>query len=276
MKKRIESFLIQLVRYEFAWWWLKPFSTIGIILYNARESLVNKTKTEQENNHTFLSSHEVRNGPFREMKYPKIASVGSAIYPKLLGSYEQEIQPHIEKLIYENYSEIIDVGCAEGYYAVGFALRSKNSKIFAYDIDEEARELCVEMARLNDVSDRVQVGSKFTPETLSEFPFTGKGLILCDCEGFEKTLFTVKNLDVLKRCDLLIETHDFIDINISTSLKKLFHKSHEIESIMSVDDIQKALKYSYKEIEGMSLEQKRAILAEGRPSIMEWLICRVK
>ena len=45
--------------------------------------------------------------------------MGSVLIPKLLGSYEQELQPLLQRLAAQNYSEIVDIGCAEGYYAIG-------------------------------------------------------------------------------------------------------------------------------------------------------------
>jgi len=40
---------------------------------------------------------------------------------KLLGFYEQPLQPYIEQVIQTGYPTIINIGCAEGYYAVGLA-----------------------------------------------------------------------------------------------------------------------------------------------------------
>src|SRR6516162_7464404 len=40
----------------------------------------------------------VRHGPFRGMKYTAEKSVGSVLVPKLLGSYERELHPLLERL----------------------------------------------------------------------------------------------------------------------------------------------------------------------------------
>jgi hypothetical protein len=39
----------------------------------------------------------VMNGVFKGMKYPKLKSIGSSLAPKILGSYEREIQPVLKK-----------------------------------------------------------------------------------------------------------------------------------------------------------------------------------
>jgi hypothetical protein len=43
-----------------------------------------------------------------------------------------------------------------------------------------------------------------------------------------------------------------------------------IQVFSSIDDIKKAQLYEYKELKGLSLEEKKQILSEYRPAIMEW------
>jgi len=45
--------------------------------------------------------------------------------------------------------------------------------------------------------------------------------------------------------DLIIEAHDFIDIEISPKLRSAFAKTHDIQSIKSIDDIERAHTYRY-------------------------------
>jgi methylase of polypeptide subunit release factors len=75
----------------------------------------------------------------------------------LLGCYERELAGLVEKLCLYPYTEIIDIGCAEGYYANGFARRHRQAFVYAFDSDPRARHLCRQMALLNEVADRVSV-----------------------------------------------------------------------------------------------------------------------
>jgi len=279
MKKRIKLLLIRLIQNDTFWKIIKPFSNMGYFLFRKRKhhEFIQNQKARQASLMQILNhSVEVLNGPFKGMKYPELNSVGSTLYPKLLGSYEMELHKQVEDLISNNYSEIIDVGCAEGYYAVGMAMRCKTAHVYAFDINEKARQQCKEMALLNGVDQRVFVKTEFTPEKLLNFKFSGKGLIICDCEGFEKTLFNTSNISNLKNCDVLIETHDLIDIEISTYLKDLFKNTHNIISVYSKDDIQKALDAEFSELDKLNLNSKLEILKENRKAIMEWLICKPK
>ena len=218
----------------------------------------------------------VRSGPFKGMKYPGAEAAGSALTPKLLGSYECELHPIIERLIAKGYDDVIDVGCAEGYYATGMALRPPAARIHAYDTSETARALCASMVQLNGVQNRVSIQTTCTSETLITFPKPGRTLIIVDCEAYEKILFTPAVRDALVGCDVLIEMHDFLDVTISTGLEALFATSHTLTHVLSTDDIQKAKHYQYPELAGLPVDARFQLLAEGRPMLMEWLLAEAR
>ncbi len=213
----------------------------------------------------------VLHGPFKGMLYPEFKSVGSAIAPKVLGSYERELHPILEEICLNDYSEIVDVGCAEGYYAVGLAMRLPKAKVFAFDTDDDAIRLCKQMAQMNKVADRIIIGSFCDAKVLQSIPYTKRALIISDCEGYEKQLFTKDTVSTLANHDLLIEVHDFLDIEISSVIRQRFEGTHSIKTIRSIDDITKAHTYEYDELKKYSLDVRRRFFAENRPHIMEWL-----
>lgn len=216
----------------------------------------------------------VARGPFRGLRYPAAESIGSALYPNLLGCCERELADLVEKLCLQPYTEIIDIGCAEGYYATGFARRHRQAIIHAFDSDPKARQLCGQMASLNEVADRVRVHDTCSLDTLLQIPLRGLALFFSDCEGYELTLFSDEVVAALRQHDFLIETHDCLRIDISTTLEATFlrHGFH-VTRIKSVDDIEKARTYDVPELRECSLLERFRILAEGRPRIMEWLHC---
>ena len=75
--------------------------------------------------------YEVQAGPFKGMRYPQFKAKGSTMLGKLLGTYEGELADLITSLVKQPYDAVVDVGCAEGYYAVGLALKISTAKIFA-------------------------------------------------------------------------------------------------------------------------------------------------
>jgi hypothetical protein len=154
------------------------------------------------------------------------------------------------------------------------ALRLPACQVVAYDVDFTARRLCASMAQLNGVADRVSIQEHCGADTLNALAGKPKHLIICDCEGYEKQLFTQQNLPALRGHDLLIEMHDFIDPTISPYLIELFQSTHRQSIIRSEDDLYRprGAESTYPELAGLSLSVQRKALSEGRPRIMEWLI----
>ena|ERR1700723_3843441 len=214
----------------------------------------------------------VAGGPFQGLHYPHRRSVGSALLPKLLGSYESELHAALEQLLTEEYETVVDIGCAEGYYAVGLGLRLSKAEIYAFDTDPRAREACAEMARLNGIDSRVHIGELCDEKVLRSLPLGDKALIVADCEGYEKELFDGEMCRFLARHCLIIEAHDFIDIDISSYLRAILAGTHQVQSIKSTDDIQKAHTYQYAKLEKYDTKERHLILGERRPAIMEWLV----
>ena len=152
-------------------------------------------------------------GPFKGMTYVG-ASVGSLLLPKLVGFYEAELGDVIEKVVQHGYERILNVGCAEGYYAVGLALRSPKTKVYAFDIDDKAARLCHELAQHNRVDDRVIFSGACDPARLNEM-IQGETVIVCDCEGYELELLDPVKAPKLARADLLVELHRVADAQVS-------------------------------------------------------------
>ena len=124
----------------------------------------------------------VQGGPFAGMRYVKGAA-GSAYLPKLVGSYEDELADFFGRVLSTEYDVAVDVGAAEGYYAVGLAMRLPGQPlVHAFDSDPYARALCAGMAALNGVADRVVVHGACNPESLRT-RLRGRALLVCDVEG---------------------------------------------------------------------------------------------
>jgi len=224
-----------------------------------------------------LPRNTVLHGPFRGLRYPEeIAASGSRLLPKLLGSYERELHATIEALLQIPFDQIVDIGCAEGYYAVGLALRCPSAQIQARDLDPVALARCQKLAAENGVADRVHTGGTVSPEDFAELAKPPHTLILSDCEGAEKSLFTPNSIPHLAHAYLVIELHDAFDPTISPAIHATFADSHSIEIIPSIPDLHKPRHTSYPEIADLDLPTRIAILDESRPGIMEWAVLSPK
>ena len=213
----------------------------------------------------------VLRGPFSGLKYPRVLSYGSALIPKLLGCYEMELHPLVEVICTQRYETIHNIGCAEGYYAAGLALRMPDARIIAYDTDEGARRACQEMAELNRLADRVAVKGGITQNDLLKM--TGGCLILCDCEGFEAILLNKAVARHHQQSAFLIEIHDNVDPGISETIRRAFEGTHEIIQTTSIDDLKKTSLYDFPELHAFSLQERRWLVSEHRPTLMDWFWC---
>jgi len=172
---------------------------------------------------------EVRAGPFRGMKFIDHSAEGCHV-PKMLGCYEQELQPWFEAAIASGYDDIVNVGCAEGYYAVGMALRMPQARVHAYDIDGNARALCERIARQNHVAERVRIAEAFTPAGFREFA-QRRALCLIDIEGGELELLAAAPGDDLAALDFIVECHDVSAGRISAPLLARLAPTHHVRLV---------------------------------------------
>ncbi len=166
----------------------------------------------------------VLHGPFRGMKYSMGSLLSRHAIPILFGTYELELHPIIEEVASRHYDRIIDIGCAEGYYAVGLAQRM-DATVYAFDCEPRARFYCRQMARENRVADRIHVMSWCSARTLKNLA-DGRCLIIADCEGYEVDLFSDDVVTALKNCDLIVELHGVPGKDAGSILLERFRSSH--------------------------------------------------
>ena len=169
----------------------------------------------------------IQSGAFAGMRYGTEA-VGGAILPKIIGSYESQLSDLIAGFADRDYTHAVDIGSAEGYYVVGLARLMPGVKIFAFDIDPRAHELCRDNAERNAVLDQILFRDECTPTELAKV-IEHKTLIVCDCEGFEAEILDPVAIPELSQCDILVELHDLIVPGVSDLIYRRFKDSHEIE-----------------------------------------------
>jgi|TARA_B110000037_G_scaffold141843_1_gene160488 hypothetical protein len=201
----------------------------NVVLNNAlrllskwRSVLIQNTLLEKEGT-------RVLQGPLKGMNFIKQSSEGCHI-AKLLGCYEQPLQTHIDAAIKRNYSTIINIGCAEGYYAVGFARAMPAIRLLAFDTDPKAQTACQELALKNGVGDRVEVRGMFSPEDFARYS-NKSVMIFCDIEGAEDELLNPKSSPALESMDIIVESHECIRSGITKRLIERFKSSHNIQLI---------------------------------------------
>jgi hypothetical protein len=174
----------------------------------------------------------VLSGPFAGMRYLD-AVVHGCITPRWIGSMESELHEAAEKAIARAPRVVVNLGSAEGYYAVGFSRRLPNARVFAFDVDPWARRTLKKLAALNGDTD-VHIFSWCRRGHLQNLLREGHGLVWCDIEGGEYELLDASKVPALAKSDLIVELHatDTIDIDAGDSFfHTRFGATHVIESI---------------------------------------------
>ena len=179
----------------------------------------------------------VMQGPLAGLDFLAQSAEGCHI-AKLLGCYEQPLQPFIEAAIKEQYSVVINVGCAEGYYSVGMARRMAETIVYAYDTNVHAQQVCAELAEKNGVASRVNIGGLLSAEMLDTYS-DEHALLLVDIEGAESELLDPDKTPALRSMNIIVESHECLVPGITDLLVDRFKQSHKITDVH--DDGQRTL-----------------------------------
>ncbi len=176
----------------------------------------------------------VQKGPFAGMTYLAHPSEGG-VTAKLLGVYEACLQPFFGSLPARGYDAVLNVGCAEGYYAIGCARLLPGTLVIAWDIDPRARAMCAELARQNGVEGQIDLRDRFEPgdlrgvraEVMKRSGHEPRALLVMDCEGAEFDLLDPSQADYAW-LDIVVEVHPSPERTLAM-LASRFRDTHEIE-----------------------------------------------
>jgi hypothetical protein len=214
----------------------------------------------------------VMQGPLQGLDFLTQSAEGCHI-AKLLGCYEQPLQPFIESAIQAQYSTILNIGCAEGYYAVGMAQRMPHTRVMAYDLNPTAQKTCTELAAKNGVSERVQVGALFKPEDFNAY-LGQRVLILCDIEGAELELLNPQAAPALTTMDLIVESHECLKPGVTQNLIDRFTPTHHITMVH--DDGQRQLSNAPTWFQNLAHLDQLLATWEWRSGPTPWLVMHAK
>ncbi len=197
---------------------------------------------------------------------------GIVYYPKLFGTYEKELWSIIEQLCKYDFKTVVNVGSAEGYYAVGFALRLPHANIEAFEAVEINRHHILAMAALNNVSNKIHVHGLCDFNGLTNVMKNDPlPLVIMDIEGAESILLDPLAIPKLKTAHIVVELHDFIFPEIGDILTERFITTHKIQEIWSTERKLDDLPISFpKAIHWYIKKSFINLMSEKRPGAMRW------
>lgn len=180
----------------------------------------------------FLFS-KVKDGPFAGMRYVQTACC-SAYPPKVLGTYEMEIWDCLAPCLQWKGGLFVDVGAAEGYYAVGMLVGNPSLRTVAFEAEPESRKVLAELGNLNGVAGRLEVkGFATHVELESALSRETQVFALFDIEGGEFDLLDPVLVPSLRHVPFLVEIHDWVypGRDADSLFRNRFEATHKIFEI---------------------------------------------
>ena len=184
----------------------------------------------------FIAAHgdHVLHGPVAGLRLiaDRISEV-DAPTAKLLGCYEAETHAAIGQAITSRPSRFIDLGSADGYFAVGVGLAA-GVPVEAFDLSPSARELTGQTAALNGV--QLTMHAAATTRSVSSLPVDSldRAMLLCDIDGPERDLFTPVLVDRLRSSHVIVEMHVKPNADVESVLLARFSRTHDVHVVEAV------------------------------------------
>lgn len=216
----------------------------------------------------------IKEGPFSGVILPNRMSWGSSDQASMiLGLYEREVMDVITSLD-SSISIFVDIGAADGYYAVSSIKKNIFSKAICYELTKQGRQVIKENAILNDVEKNIEIRGQASSGFFNEIECHDleKSFFLMDIEGAEFDLLDEKALNKLRKSHLLIELHAKRVEQGELKLKNLLSMATRY---FATEIIETSSRDPYKSIAlkeaNLSDNEVWILCAEGRKKRGKWL-----
>ena len=189
----------------------------------------------------------------------------------ILGLYEKEI---IEILLNtsKERSVFIDIGAADGYYAVSSVKNYFFNRSYCFEIEQKGRSVIRQNSILNGVAEKVIIFGEANRKSLLKIPKAdiSNSVVLIDIEGFEFDFLDTNILNILKESICIIELHDWFFEDGKKRLEELRKRASKNFKI-SEFKLRSRDTSNIKELDLYSDNERWIICSEGRPRSMTWL-----
>jgi len=194
---------------------------------------------------------------------------------KILGAYEAQVLKKMAEFA-QHSSTFIDIGAADGYYAVGALKSGLFEQSICFEISEKGREALLENAKINGVSDKLTIFEEADQNSLASLSKQSTdGFVLCDIEGAEFSLFNHQVFKELRNMHLIIELHCMFFENGEHLKEELISAAEEffvIELMRSAN----APVGEFDELSHFKDDYRYLAFSESRDTAGEWLVLKPK
>lgn len=214
----------------------------------------------------------VVDGPFAGMWY----GIPVPHLPAYLGTYELELRPLVATLTHTRFDVVLNVGAADGYYAVGLARLWPGTRVVAFELVTARHATLRRVAAENGVQERLVVEGACTAERLDELARGAeRPLVWMDVDGAEIELLDPEQAPGLRRAEVVVELHEYLVRGVRETLEARFAQTHSGQIVpgqgRTVEQFPLRGRF-WRTALGRAVA--REAMQERRPAPQEWLHLR--
>jgi hypothetical protein len=219
------------------------------------------------------SENKVLYGYFKGLKLESNLWGARDVASIILGQYEKEILDFIMK-IPSSFSYFVDIGAADGIYAVGLLKNQKFKRVICFESNLRSQESIKINADNNQVTSQISIFGEAKIDFLNTITLEtelqlSKTVFLFDIEGGEYDLLTTENLMRMATSFVIVEIHKNVQ-NYETKYKELIRKVAPFFDYKIIREGERG-STEFSEISHWPDEDRNIIFSEGRRYAMEWL-----
>lgn len=214
----------------------------------------------------------VKYGPFQGLSLNRQTWWGkSDLGAQCLGLYEKEILNEIGRQEKGKYQTFIDIGAADGYYAVGMLLAGIVDEVISFEISDAGRVAISENWDNNGKPGAITVYGEANHASLAVIPshVFDDALVLIDIEGYEFDLLTKEVIKQLQFSEVIIEIHNWID-DFENRYAQLLRDLSEHFNIEKLEPVDRNTSY-LPELRAYTDDNRLLLISERRPCLMRFL-----
>ena len=214
----------------------------------------------------------VKYGPFKGLRLTHNPWWGQLdLGSQCLGLYEKEILKFIENIEDGQFTNFIDIGAADGYYAVGILSTGKIQRSICFEKTDKGREAIFTNWKNNGAIGQLVVKAKANFEsiaTLTEHDLE-RSLILIDIEGGEFELLNNDTIHKFRYSKILLEIHNWVT-DFEEKYKNLLISLDEFFCIKIIKRVDRQVD-NYMELRDFTDDNRLLLISERRPCLMRFL-----
>jgi len=193
---------------------LKGIARKVLLALNSRIPLIGVDDRRRQLSYDFdaIFDSTIRYGHFAGLKMLPLEQVWWNSLDRagiLFGQYEREVTDLIYRLSNSSNGVFIDVGAADGIYAVGVLKNKLFERVIAFEQSLKGQRNIADLANQNNVDGQLEVRGAANSQSLLQInsQIMEGAVMLIDIEGAEYSLMSPEVIQLLRKTNVIIELH---------------------------------------------------------------------